>query len=328
MKARFRQMMNILLSWGCLLVLVPACSLAQEFPSRPVTINVGYGPGDNVDLQVRMLANRAQKILGQPVVVVNKPGAAGAVALTILAKEKPDGYQLGAVVDTPLDRLPLLRKLSYKAEDFVPVLQYASSSTGVVVKSSTPWRTLPDLIRHARENPGKVTYATTGAGTSMHVAFEYIAQQAEIQWTHVPYGGAKQGVAAVVAGHITAAVGSTQWAPEVREGSLRLLATLGEKRMKAFPDVPTIRELGYEFGSDAINLLVAPRGTPPPVLKRLHDAFRQAMDDPDYAQLLRNLYVEVSYRDGEEVKKYLAEVRRGFAKVIADLRIPTEFDGK
>jgi tripartite-type tricarboxylate transporter receptor subunit TctC len=307
---------------------LPTASSAQDFPSRPITLTVGYGPGDNMDLMSRVLASRAEKILGQPIVVVNKPGAAGAVALTSLAKEKPDGYQLAAVIDSPLDRIPLLRKLGYKLDDFAPLLQFASSSSGVVVKSNSPWKSLPDLVKYAKENPGKVSYTTTGAGSTMHVAFQYIEKHAGLEWTHVPYPAAKQGLAAVLGGHVAVAVGSTQWVPEVKDGSMRLLAITSGKRMSAFPNVPTIRELGYDFGADSVSVIVAPQGVPSAVMSRLNDAFRRAMDDPEFTRLLGNLQLEVSYRNADELRKYLHDVSRDFARVIVDLRIPTEFDVK
>lgn len=305
-----------------------ATAWAQEFPNRPITLTVGYGPGDNMDLMARMLASKAEKILGQSVVVVNKAGAAGAVALISLAKEKPDGYQLAAVIDTPLSRIPLLRKMSYKLDDFSPVLQFASSSSGVVVKANAPWKTMNELIQYAKANPGMVTYTTTGAGTTMHVSFQYIEQKAGLNWTHVPYPQAKQGLSAVLGGHVAVAVGSTQWAPEVKDGSMRLLAITSGKRMAAYPDVPTIRELGYEFGADSVSVIVAPKGVPSTAMDRLNAAFRQAMDDPDYKRLLGNLALESSYRSSAELGPYLEAVSKDFAKVIVELKIPTEFDTK
>lgn len=301
---------------------------AQDFPSRPITLNVGYGPGDNMDLMARMLASKAEKILGQSIVVVNKPGAAGSVALVSLAKEKPDGYQIAAVIDTPLSRIPLLRKMSYRLDDFSPVLQFASSSSGVVVKSSAPWKNMNELIQYAKQNPGMVTYTTTGAGTTMHVSFQYIEKQAGLQWTHVPYPAAKQGLAAVLGGHVQVAVGSTQWAPEVRDGSMRLLAITSGKRMAAYPDVPTIRELGYDFGADSVSVIVGPKGMPPAILEKLNDAFAKAMEDAEFKRLLGNLALEGSYRNGHELRRYLDEVSRDFAKVIVELKLPTEFDAK
>ncbi|NML42806.1 tripartite tricarboxylate transporter substrate binding protein [Ramlibacter sp. G-1-2-2] len=326
MSARNHAGRKALLACGLLMtLLLPPQALADPYPARAVTVTVGYGAGDNMDLLVRMLAERAAKKLGQPIVVANKPGAAGAVELTTLAHEKPDGYQIGAVLDTALARLPVQHKLAYKLQDFEPVLQFSSGSAGIVVQASAPWKTLPDLIRYAKAHPGAVTYATTGPGSTMDVAFQFMKDKAGVDWIHVPYSTARQGLTAVLGGHVTAAVGTTQWVNEVRTGKLRLLAVLGEHRMKAFPEAPTIRELGYDFAADNASVLVAPRGTPRDILARLNDAFRQAMEDPEYLRLATSIQAEKVYRSGDELKPYLAQVQSDFAKTIADLRIPTDF---
>ncbi|NML42830.1 tripartite tricarboxylate transporter substrate binding protein [Ramlibacter sp. G-1-2-2] len=313
--------------WGSLSALAaPGLAWAQDYPRQAITLNVGYGPGDNMDLMARMLATKVEKMLGQPVVVMNKPGAAGAVALVSLAKEKPDGYQLAAVLDTALARLPLLRKLSYSLEDFTPVMQYASGATGVVVKADSPWKTLPELIAYAKANPGKVSYTTTGPGTTMHVAFQFIEKQAGIEWTHVPYPAAMQGLAAVLGGHVTANVAAPQWANDVKNGNLRLLAVLSEKRMSGFPEVPTLKELGYDFAADSGSDIVAPKGMPPAIVKRLADAFSKAAQDPEYVKLVHQLQLETNYRDSEDLKRYLEGTKKGFAKLIVDMKIPTDFD--
>ncbi|MFO1269368.1 MAG: tripartite tricarboxylate transporter substrate binding protein [Rubrivivax sp.] len=309
-------------------LLAPRRAAAQDYPVRPVTITVGYGAGDNIDLMVRLLGSKAEKALGQPLVIVNRPGAAGAVALTTLAKEKPDGYQLAAVLDTAIARLPVLRRMGYRMDDFAPVAQFATGVTGVVVKASAPWKTLPEMVEYARSHPGQLTYTTTGPGTTMHVAFQHIEQQSGIQWTHVPYPAAKQGLAAVLGGHVMAAVGSTQWVPEVRDGSMRLLAVISEQRMTAFPEVPTLRELGYDFAASAGSVLVAPKETPAAVIARLDQAVRKAMEDPEYQQLMRNIYHEPTYRGSEALKRHLDAANKEFARMVAALKIPTEFDAR
>ncbi|MBP6899993.1 MAG: tripartite tricarboxylate transporter substrate binding protein [Burkholderiaceae bacterium] len=306
----------------------PGRAQAQDFPSRPITITVGYGPGDNMDLMMRLLASKAEKALGQSIQIVNRPGAAGGVALTALAKDRPDGHQLAAVLDTALVRLPQLRRMAYKAEDFAPVLQFAVGVTGVVVKADAPWKSLPEMIDWARAHPGQLTYTTTGPGTTMHIGFQYIEQQARIQWTHVPYPAAKQGLAAVQGGHVLAAVGSTQWVPDVRDGRMRLLAVLSEQRMKAFPEVPTLRDLGIDYAASSGAIVVAPRDTPAPVLARLNAAFAKAMADPDYLQLLQNLHHEPAYRPAEELRRQLEATAKDFARLIVALKIPTEFDAR
>jgi tripartite-type tricarboxylate transporter receptor subunit TctC len=212
--------------------------------------------------------------------------------------------------------------------DFAPIMRFASGVTGVVVKSSSPWKTLPEFIEFAKTNSRRTTYATSRAGSTMHVAMQYIEERSGIKWTHVPYPGARDTLAAVLGGHIDAAVGSTQWANDVRAGSLRLLAIIGDERMKAFPDVPTIKELGYNFTAHTTSLLVAPNGTPTAAIGRLDDAFRQAMDDPEFIQTVKGLELNVSYRNPDDLRRYLESASRDYAQIIDNLGIATEFNQK
>ena len=158
-------------------------------------------------------------------------------------------------------------------------MHFAAVQSGVVVKSDSLFKTFKDLIEYARKNPGKVTYATSGVGLPMHISMEYIAEREKIEWTHVPYAGGAPGLAAVLGGHVTAMSYSTEWLPHVQEGSLRLLVTHGERRMKKFPDVPTLRDLGYDFINETVFMIAAPKGTPAPIIKKLDEAFRTAMED-------------------------------------------------
>lgn len=302
-----------------------APAMAQEFPTKPITIYVGYAPGDNVDVLTRLLADKASQTLGQPIVIENRPGSAGSIALGIVATAAPDGYSLASVVETPLSRLPQLRRLDYTFDNFVPVMQYTSGATGVVVNADAPWQTFDDLVADAKANPGTLTYATTGAGSTMHVAMQFVEKEAGLQWTHVPYPGARDTLAAVMGGHINAAVGSTQWAQDVKDGTLRLLAIIGENRMEDFPDVPTIIELGYNFSADSARILVAPASTPDDVVAKIDAAFKEAMDNPEYVQTIDNMNLELAYRSSEELKAYLQGISDSFAQTIVDLEIPTEF---
>lgn len=303
-----------------------APALAQEYPAKPINIYVGYSPGDNMDVMTRVLGQKLEKILGQPITILNKPGGAGSVALSLLAKDKPDGYTLAAVIETPLDRIPLLRKLDYKPDDFAPVLQFASGVTGVVVSSKAPWKTFQELLDYAKKNPASFTYATSGAGSTMHVAMQYIGVERGLDWTHVPYPGARDTLTAVLGGHINAAVGSTQWANDVRQGNLKLLAIVGNERMASFPDVPTTKELGFNFSASSASVIVARAGTPQPIIDKLDKAFRTAMDDPEFVKTVKNLELDVLYRDNQKLKTYLADTMTQFKAVIEELKLPTEFN--
>ncbi|MCT7376715.1 Bug family tripartite tricarboxylate transporter substrate binding protein [Chelativorans salis] len=313
------------LALGAILGAAPSAA-TQDFPTKPITILVGYNPGDNMDVMTRHLAELVEKKLGQPINIVNKPGVAGAVSLGVLAQAAPDGYTLASVVDTPLSRMLTMRKMDYTQEDFAPVMQFSSGVTGVVVKADSPWQTFEEFIADAKANPRNITYATSGAGSTMHVAMQYVGKEAGLDWTHVPYPGARDTLAAVLGGHVNAAVGSTQWVEDVRAGNMRLLAVISDTRMPAFPDVPTLPELGYDFDAHAVSVIVAPAGTPEPIIAKLDDAFHGAMETPEFKETLTKLIAAKEYRGHTELTAYLKKVKENFAGIIADLGIPTELN--
>jgi len=309
---------------GFLFVLFPLVSFAQDFPTKAVNVIVTFAPGGTLDTATRILATKAEKFLGQPVLVSNVGGGGGSVALAQVATKKPDGYEITSCTSTGLIRIPQLRGVPYGPDDFIPVMHYAAVESGVVVKSDSPYKTFKDLVEFAKKNPGKVTYATSGAGSPMHMAMEFVAMKEGLKWTHVPQTGGAPGLAAVLGGHVTAMSDSTEWLPHVKEGSLRLLATHGEKRMKSFPNVPTFRDLGYDFINETVFMIAAPKGTPAPVIKKLDESFHKAMDDPQFVQTIANIEFAVSYRNSADTKKYLDDASARFAEMIKKLGIQKE----
>jgi tripartite-type tricarboxylate transporter receptor subunit TctC len=306
------------------LFLIPTLVFAQEFPTKPINILMSFTPGQSVDVSIRMLANTAQKFLGQPFIVSNNGGGGGSVALGIVAKEKPDGYHLVGCASTGLILIPQFRTVPYKLDDFIPIMHYGAPQTGLVVRADSPWKTLKEFIDYAKKNPGKVTYSTTGAGTPPHLAMENIGKvEGGIQWTMIPYTGGTPDVP-LLGGHVTACSGGASWLPQVRAGSLRILATYGEKRMKSYPDVPTLKDLGYDIVTPVVFMLAAPKGTPSPVIKKLDEAFRKAMDDPEFVRYLESMEIDVSYRNHENTKKYLEEAYSCLGKLVMELKIPKE----
>jgi tripartite-type tricarboxylate transporter receptor subunit TctC len=308
--------------------LIPALSSAQPYPTKPIHILVGFAPGGTMDVSTRVLTSKAEKFLGQPFLVSNNGGGGGSVALGIVAKEKPDGYFLAGCTSTGLIRIPQFRTVPYKLDDFVPLMHFGAPQTGIVVKTDSPFKTLKDLVAHAKKNPGKVTYSSTGVGSPMHLAMEYVAKEEGIQWTHVPYPGSAPALTALLGGHVTAQSGSTEWIPQIRAGAVRLLGTHGEKRMKAFPEVPTFRELGYDFINETVFMVAAPHGTPPAIVKRLEEAFHKAMDDPEFIQTMEKMEIEITYRNSEDTKKYLEEAYARLGKMIIELKLPKEPEKK
>ena len=324
MKKKGWKVGKVIFGVGLFLVLIPGLSSAQQYPTKQINMLVTFAPGGTLDASVRLLAIKAEKFLGQPLIISNNGGGAGSVALGIVKTQKPDGYSLTACTSTGLIRLPQFRSLPYTHEDFTPIMHFASVNTGVVVRSDTPYKTYNDLIDYARKNPGKVSYATSGVGSPMHLAMEFVARKENIQWTHVPYPGGAPGLAAVLGGHVTAMSDSTEWLPHVKDGTLRLLVSHGEVRMRSFPNVPTLRDLGYDFINESVFIIAAPKGIPAPVLSKLDDSFHKAMQDPEFVDLITKMEFNISYRNSADTMKYLVDNYDRLGKMIRDYKIPTE----
>jgi tripartite-type tricarboxylate transporter receptor subunit TctC len=313
---------------GLLLFLIPPLLHAQEYPSKPINMVITFSPGGSADPSMRLLASKTEKFLGQPFITTNNGGGGGSVAMAILTKEKPDGYYLAGCSSTSLIRIPQFRPVPYTHEDFVPIMHFGAPPSGLVVKTDSPWKTLKEFVEYAKKNPGKVTYSSMGVGSPMHLAMEFIAKQEGITWTHIPYPGSGPAFHALLGGHVTAQSGSSESFPHVREGTIRLLASHHEKRWKSFPDVPTFRELGYDFINESVFMFAAPKGTPPSVVKKLDEAFRKGMEDPEFIKTMEKLEIEISYRNSEDLKKYLEEAYVRLGKMIRELKLPKEPEKK
>lgn len=313
---------------GVLLALMPVVSHGQQYPTKPINVLVTFAAGGTMDISTRALASKAEKFLGQPFVITNNGGGGGTVGLGIVAKERPDGYHLVAPTSSGFVRIPHFRPVAYKLEDFVPIMHFGAPQSGLVVRADSPWKSLKEFVEYAKHNPGKVTYGTLGVGSAMQHAMEYIAKKEGIQWTHVPYPGSAPALTALLGGHITAQSGDSTWIPHVKEGRLRLLAMHGDRRLKAFPEVPTLREQGYDFINETVFMIAAPKGTPPAIVKKLDEALRRAMDDPEFLQTMAKLEIEPSYRNSEETKKYLQEAYGRVGKLTAELKLPRDSEKK
>lgn len=313
---------------GLLFFPIPVLLHAQEYPTKSINILITFSPGGSADPSMRLLAGKTEKFLGQPFIITNNGGGGGSVAMAILSKDKPDGYHLAGCSSTSLIRIPQFRTVPYKLEDFVPIMHFGAPPSGLVVKTDSPWKTLKEFVEYAKKNQGKVTYSSMGIGSPMHLAMEYIAKQEGIQWTHVPYPGSGPAFTAFLGGHVTAQSGSSESFPHVREGTVRLLAIHHEKRFKSFPDVPTFRELGYDFINESVFMFAAPKGTPPSIVKKLDEAFRKGMEDPEFIQTMEKLEIVVAYRNSEDTKKYLEDAYVRLGKMIRELKLPKEPEKK
>ncbi|MFE8646102.1 tripartite tricarboxylate transporter substrate binding protein [Sphingomonas sp. NCPPB 2930] len=274
------------------------------FPSRPVKLVVAFPAGGPTDITMRQLAENASKLLGQPVIIENKPGAGGTLPAQQLQSSPADGYIL-AQIPLGVFRLPYTTKIAWDpVKDISYVINVTGYAFGIVVPSDSPIKTWADFVAYAKANPGKLSYGSTGTMTSPHLTTELVAQQLGIQLNHIPYKGSADLMQAVVGGHVMAAADSTGFAPQVEAGKLRVLNTWGEQRLAKFPDAPTLKELGLNVVQNSPFGIGAPRGTPAAVVKRLHDAFKTAMEDPAYVQALNRYDMLPNYMSSEDYARF------------------------
>ncbi|MES3012033.1 MAG: tripartite tricarboxylate transporter substrate binding protein [Pseudomonadota bacterium] len=270
-------------------LVVPAFGLqaqADTFPVKPIKLVIAFPAGGPTDITMRALADNASKILGQPVVVENKPGAGGTLPAQGLQTAPADGYTL-AQIPLGVFRLPYTTKISWDpVKDISYVLNVTGYAFGLVVPADSQLRTWTHFVAWAKANPGKLSYGSTGTLTSPHLTMELVAQKLGLELLHVPYKGSADLMQAVLGGHVMAASDSTGFAPQVEAGRLRVLNTWGAERLAKFPDAPTLKELGLDIVQNSPFGIGAPKGTPPAVVKRLHDAFKQAMEMDSYKTAL------------------------------------------
>ena len=265
---------------------LPGAALAQAFPAKPIKLVIAFPAGGPTDITMRQLADNAGKILGQAVVVENKPGAGGTLPAQALQTSQPDGYTI-AQIPLGVFRLGYTTKINWDpVKDISYVINLTGYAFGIAVPSDSPFKTWNDFVAYAKANPGKLTYGSTGNLTSPHLTTERIAQQLGLQLQHVPYKGSADLAQGVLGGHLMAIADSTGFAPLVESGKLRVLNTWGDKRLAKFPDAPTLKELGIDIVQNSPFGIGAPKGTPPEVVKKLHDAFKQAMEEPSYVAAL------------------------------------------
>ena len=285
----------------------PVLVRAQVFPARPIRYICPWPAGGSTDAVIRALATSAGATLGQTIIVDNKPGAGGTLGAIELANAKPDGYTL-AQLPQSVFRIPHMQKVSFDTlKDFTWIACLTGYTFGLVVPANSPFKSIKDLVDYAKANPGKVTYGSTGTGTSPHLAVEEFAQRAGIQLTHVPFKGNAENMQAILGGHIMAASDATGWGPHVESCKLRLLATYGGKRTKRWPQIQTLDELGYKTISDSPFGVCGPKGMNPVVVKAIHDAFKKTLDDPAVMSSFDKYDQTVIYKDTAEYTKFAVE---------------------
>lgn len=303
------------------LLATTARSFAATYPDRPITFICPWPAGGTADITMRALCGAAAKVLGQTIVVDNKAGASGMLGLKAMAGAKPDGYTIGQI---PISvtrfsqlgtvQLDPLKDLSY-------IARTSGQTFGIAVRADSPYKSLKDFVAAAKAAPGKITYGSAGIGGATHVGMEEFALAAGIQLNHIPYKGGAPALQDTIGGQIDALADSSSWAPHVQSGKLRLLATWGEKRTHDFPNVLTLKELGYDVVVDAPNGIGAPKGLDPAIERKLREAFKTAAASPDFIAACDKIDAPLMYLDGPDYEKYVAATYKKETVLIERLKL-------
>jgi tripartite-type tricarboxylate transporter receptor subunit TctC len=300
---------------------------AQDYPTKPITMIVAFPPGGVAELVGRPLAASMEKTLGQPVIILNRPGAGGAIGTTAAAKAAPDGYTilmtLSSIsifpVSDPLEGKPA----PYQISDFMPIALVTADPTVLVVRADSPYKTIQDFVAAAKANPGKINYSSSGIYGTLHVAMEMFAGAAGIELFHVPYQGGGPAVTALLGGQVQAlASGPAAAVGQIKGGKMRALAGWGAQRLALMPELPTFKELGYKDVEFYIwSGVVAPAAVPPNVQHKLRAAVRAAVADPQFVSAMAKVSTPINYLDAPEFKDFwVADAAR--------LRVAVEKIGK
>jgi tripartite-type tricarboxylate transporter receptor subunit TctC len=295
---------------------VPAS--AQEFPTKPIELVIPFGPGGSHDLTARAVASVAHQYLGQPLVVVLKPGGGGAVGSQQVIRAKPDGYTLLFGGTGPNTIFALVQKAPIGPDQFKPVARINHSPAVLAVRNEAPWKTLREMIDHARKNPGKFNFANTGTWGAADFPMRLIARAAGIDYNNIPHDGGGPALLAVLGGHADATFGfAPQLTPQIGAGKMRALAVTAGKRLRTLPGVPTVREEGYDVTFTMWRAVLAPRGTPQPIVDKLEAAFRKMSEDKSFQALIKQLGDEVDFQGGKEFEATWRQEWEAAAKVVA-----------
>lgn len=300
---------------------VPGLARAQAWPERPITFICPWPAGGTADATMRALAAAAAKVLGQNMVVDNKAGASGMLGLKALASARPDGYTVGQI-PISVTRFAQLGAVQVDPMKDLTYLARTSGQTfGIAVRTESAFKTLADLVAAAKASPGKVTYATSGVGGATHVGMEEFLHAAGVQMNHIPYKGGAPALQDVLGGQVEVLADSSSWAPHVKAGKMRLLATWGAQRTRDFADVPTLKDQGYDVVVDAPNGVGAPRGLDPAIERRLRDAFRTATASAEFRAACDRIDAPVMYLDGPDYEKYVQATYRKETLLIERLKL-------
>ncbi len=295
----------------------PHVSRAEEFPAREIKLVVPLGPGGGVDVAARIFAEKVEKILGVPIVVVNNAAGGGVVGVLNVAQAKPDGYTLlYAPTGTIITKELLTPKLPYRHTDFTAISQLVVVPVVVFVNPDAPWKSLKEIIDYAKANPNQLKIGTSAMQGSSAIMTKYVGYLAGVQWTLVPFDSDAQIITALLGNHIHAGVNNGAQIPHVKAGTLRMLAFYTAERINDFPDIPTFKEMGYDVVTDTLAGVVGPRGLPEPIVQKLIPALVKARESESFLSANKTYYLQPQKEVGKEYEKRIMEIYSSLDKYL------------
>jgi tripartite-type tricarboxylate transporter receptor subunit TctC len=293
---------------------------AAGYPEKPITMMIGFNPGGAVDTTGRIIADKLQKILGQPVVAVTKSGGGGTVMASQLINAAPDGYTIGMGASAAYTLTPLINKnIKYKIDDFTHLATLTYPSDAIVVNADSPYKTLKDMIEDHKKQKKPISFASQVSASRLMVM--QLTAKTGVEFKVIPVKGGAVGLQEVLGGHIDTTWSGSGWTEQVRAGKMKALATMAPDRMKDFPDVPTLNELGYDFDFVDTFMLSAPKGLPADVLAKLEAAVKQAISDPEVQATLHDkLKLLTKYRNSQDTVAFLKKQQAGIEPMVGNLK--------
>jgi len=286
---------------------------SAEYPTKPIKLIINFSPGGTSDFQARILAEKVEKVLGQPIVAVNKMGAGGTIGVSEVSRAKPDGYTIGTCNMPALCIIPQMRDLPYDPfKSFTHICQALPYEYAVLVRPNAPWKTWEDLVNDIKKNPGTVTYGSVGTGTTNHLTMARIGKTLGLNWIHVPFKGGTRETAALLGGHVPI-INNTKVSvvSAIRAGKIRVLMVTSKNKWSFAPDAPTMLEKGFDFHQESYMSIIAPAGMPEEARQKLEDAFKAAVADEEVVKKSAKMYLAPEFATG---KNYSAKVDRLYSE--------------
>jgi len=299
-------------------LILGAAATAQEFPTKPIELIVPYAPGGSHDLTARALTSVAHQYLGQPMLVVLKPGGGGAVGSQYVIRAKPDGYTLMLGGSGPNTTFALVQKAPIGPDQFTSIARINYSPAIFSVRAEAPWKTFREALDYMKKNPGKFNFANTGTWGAADFPMRMVARAAGVEYNNIPFDGGGPALLAVLGGHADGSfLYTAQLLPQIGAGKMRALVVTDTRRLRDLPNVPTLREEGVDVVFTQWRSVLAPKGIPQAVVEKLEAAFKRMTEDSSFQALIKQLGDEIQFQGGKEFETTWRQEWDGFAKVVA-----------